>query len=141
LQCHLIECSTIEKVTVPTVVLAFPLQLCLDFYKRAMHGLRKHMLTTIKVVEHGNTLDYITPEQAAEPPAAAAGEATSGAVSETQSAAFKKQHSRELWVVGDVDLYEIYAPGMDRGTFEIQNKRMTVEHLTCFVPGMLALGE
>jgi hypothetical protein len=98
------------------------------------------MLTNVRVVESGNNLDYVTPGQAAEPPASASG-ASRGADSDTQSDAFKQRHSREMLVVGDVDLYEVYAPGVDRGTFEIQHKRMTVEHLTCFVPGMLALGE
>ncbi|KAJ9518727.1 hypothetical protein QJQ45_018696 [Haematococcus lacustris] len=75
-------------------------QLCLDFYHKAMRGLRKHMLT--RVTEVGT--------------------------------------EEPNWVVAEVNADLSMPKRLAPDGLRVINKNMVVEHLTCFVPGMLALG-
>ncbi|KAJ9518878.1 hypothetical protein QJQ45_026275 [Haematococcus lacustris] len=75
-------------------------QLCLDFYHKAMRGLRKHMLT--RVTEVGT--------------------------------------EEPNWVVAEVNADLSMPKHLAPDGLRVINKNMVVEHLTCFVPGMLALG-
>lgn len=80
------------------------LQICLELYRKAMEGMRRHMLTRIHLVEE----------------------------------------QEPMWVISEVRARKAKSQITPPGSFDpdfVLTKMPLLEHLTCFVPGLLTLGE
>ncbi len=120
LSLHRCPCTASDMPPIPWTPTArsSPPQICLDHYLKAAAGMRKHMVTRIRLVDGAGS--------------SAGDAARDGGNSSSEP---------ELWLLAEVDARQAGSTVAAGKPGPVMTKNPRLEHLTCFTPGLLALGE